>query len=166
MCPPIPGSFLFCPCTIAIAFHRSSDSTRFSSFLSPGYGTSSCFGIVFRYGVVISLGVGTPASRARRRSSPSNSAPCSQSCATTSSNASIHSATSARKSCFAASSNFVVIVFGNTPVKEIAATSPRGRAIGHTYNDIRLTQKRHLAHNAEQREALCRRRHLDRYTRH
>src|SRR5207253_9730511 len=47
---------------------------------------------------------------------------------------SIHSDTSAWKSCLAASSSFVVIIFVNTPIP-----------IVRTYNDIRLRQKRHLS---------------------
>src|ERR1700733_9291900 len=63
--------------------------------------------MVFWKGVTISPGAGTPASRARVRSADSSAAPCSQSFATTSSNASIHSATSAVMSCLTAPSRFV-----------------------------------------------------------
>ena len=42
------GVLLVLPWTIAIAFQRMRLSTRRSSSRSPGYGTSSCFGMVFR----------------------------------------------------------------------------------------------------------------------
>ena len=119
MCPPIPASFLFCPCTIAIAFQRISASIRFSSLRSPGYATSSYFGIVLQNGVTNSFGTATPASRPRCRSAFSSSAAFSHSCATTSSNASIHSANSAEKSAFAGTSVFIVIrlpALSTTPV--------------------------------------------------
>src|SRR5882757_5741684 len=85
--------------------------------------------MVFMYGVISSPGVLIPASRARRRSAVSSSAPCSApSATTTSSKASIHSAISSEKLVWTGTASFVLIDRDHSPVGIGSCRGMRGTA--------------------------------------